>query len=303
VRDEQGFLAQGLELLLFVALLGVAGLGFWQLNRPLPEAPSVMVESIPDDAVLLDARGSLAYRRGHLPGAHQLWSRDLLSFSGAIPGMLAEPAVIAERLRPLGLSPGQRVIVYDDGNGQDAPLVVLALHAFGIDAQLFKGGLEAWLEQGGSLSTAPPPAPQPSDAELAFNRRLLVNAEETLTHLEENLIAPIDVRDQASYLEEHIEAAVNIQVERLLPGGGLPRWSALNNQLERARVTYDTHPLIYGADLTEAAQGWLALKAFGIPHIHVYAGPYQGLVMAGLPVSETVSERAISVPSSSVCWR
>ena len=148
-----------------------------------------------------------------------------------------------------------------------------------------------------------PPAPQPSEAQFAFDERLLVNAEETLAHLNENLIAPLDVRDAASYLQGHIEQAVNIQSDRLLPDGTLPRWSVLNNQLERARITYDTHPILYGADLNQAAQGWLALKAYGIPHIHVYAGPYEGLVRAGLPVSESVSERAISTPSSSVCWR
>jgi 3-mercaptopyruvate sulfurtransferase SseA len=217
--------------------------------------------------------------------------------------MLKEPELVADKLRALGLAPGQEVIVYDDGDGQNAPLVVLVLHAFGIEAKLLKGGLSGWLERGGTLSSETPPTPQPSRVEFAFDRRLLVNAEETLVHLAKNAIAPLDVRDETSYLAEHIEAAVNIPAARLLPGGTLPRWAALNTLLERARITHDTHPLVYGADLSQAAQVWLALKAFDIPHLHVYAGPYEGLVRGGLPVSQTPSERAVSERSSSVCWR
>lgn len=302
-NGQRGLIAQGIEVLLALLLTSVAGLGLWQLNRPLPNAEALLTERVPEDAMLVDARGSLSYRRGHLPGAQHLWSQDLLSFTGEVPGALAPSEAIAAKLRTLGLPEGRQVVVYDEGDGQNAPLVVLVLHAFGVDARLLEGGLQHWTERDGTLSTELPPAPQPSEVSFQLDDRLLVDAEETLLHLDENLIAPLDVRDVSAYLQEHIERAVNVQADRLLPGATLPRWSVLNNQLERARLTHDTHPLIYGTDLNQAAQGWLALKAYGIPHIHVYAGPYEGLVRAGLPVSESVSEQAVSTPSSSLCWQ
>jgi 3-mercaptopyruvate sulfurtransferase SseA len=303
VRLRRGFLTHGVEIALAVALIAAGGAGAWQLNRPLPNAAALVVGSIPEGALVIDARGSLAYRRGHLPGAHQLWSRDLLSFTADVPGSLAEPADIAERFSALGLAPGQPVVVYDDGGAQDAPLVVLVLHAFGIDARLLEGGVAAWLAAGGELGDEPPPPPARHDTDRAFDRRLLVDAEETLEHLAENLIAPLDLRDPESYRAQHLDGAVSMPADALFGPEGLPRWSDLANRLAAARITMDTHPLVYGADLHQAARGWLALSAYGLPHIHVFAGPFDALVAAGAPVTDTPSDRATSVPSSSVCWR
>jgi 3-mercaptopyruvate sulfurtransferase SseA len=303
VRLRRGVLTHAVEVLLAAALIAAGGIGAWQLNRPLANADALVVASIPQGALILDARGSLAYRGGHLPGAHRLWSRDLLSFTADVPGSLAEPSVIAERLAALGLGPGRPVVVYDDGDAQDAPLVVMVLHAFGIDARMLEGGVAAWLGAGGELGDEPPPPPARSDADLAFDRRLLVRAEETLEHLVENLVAPLDLRDPGSYRGRHVDGAVNIPADALLSREGLPRWSDLHDRLAGARITVDTHPLLYGADLHQAARGWVALKAYGLPHIHVFAGPFEALVAAGVPLSDTPRDRATSTPSSSVCWR
>ncbi|HEX7021259.1 MAG TPA: rhodanese-like domain-containing protein [Trueperaceae bacterium] len=292
-----------LEVALALLLAGAAGLGFYQLNRPLPAADALITTSIADGVVVLDARGSLSYRRGHIPGAEQLWSRNLLSFTGEVAGALARPEALAEKLRALGLTPASRVVVYDDGDGQNAPLVLLVLHAFGLDAKLLLGGLEAWRAQGGEPVRESPPKPTPSRAEFHFDDRLVVNAEEAREHLAENAIAPVDTREPGAYRAQHIAKAVNLSADTLLPDGQLPRWSVLHNQLQRARITMDIHPFIYGSDISEAARAWLALRAYGIPHMHIYRAPYQGLVQAGLPVSHTESIRATSTPSSSVCWQ
>ncbi len=294
---------RGFEVLLAFALLSTAALAAWQLNRPYPLRDEVLTQSVSASAVLLDARGPLLYRRGHIPGAHHLWSRELLSFDGEVPGVLAEPELIEDRLRSLGLEQGQAVVVYDGGEHDEAALLALILHSFGVPARVLQGGLEGWLAQGGDLATEVPSAPEPSEAEFTYNHRLLVNAEEAREHLDEALIAPLDVRPTEAYLQGHIETAVNLETSTFWSGGQLPRWSALHSELLQRRVTLDTHPLVYGEDLQQAARAWLALRAYGHDFIHVYAGPYGGLVAAGLPVSETVSQAAISTRSQSVCWR
>ena len=295
--------ATPIEIVLAALLLAAGGLGAWQLNRPLPAAHELLLAVPPAGAIVLDARGSLAYRRGHLPGALRLWARDLLAFEGEVPGMLAAPEVIADRLRSLGLGADATVVVYDDGSGQDAPLVTLVLRAFGLDAYLLEGGLEGWLARGGTLTTVATSPPEPGLETLGFDRRLLVEAGETRQHLDENAVAPVDTREAFAYGAGHIEGAVNLAASQLLPRGRLPRWSELDRLLQAARLTRDTHPIIYGASVAEAAQAWLVLASHGIEHLHVYAGPYQGLVVAGLPISQSVSLAANSTRSSSVCWQ
>lgn len=298
-----GGAARGVEAVLAAAMLAAAGLGLYSVNRPLPNADALMTARVPQDAVVVDARGSLAYRQGHLPGARSLWSRSLLSFEGAVPGMLADPDDLAEELRAAGLTPGDRVVVYDDGDGRDAPLVVLVLRAFGLDARLLEGGLEAWRAVGGTPQSGAPAEVAPSDAAFTFDTQLVVSGDEAAAHLAADAIAPVDVRAASAYGAEHVEGAIRLDADALLPGGSLPRFSTLDAQLRQVRLTRDTHPLIYGADVRQAARAWLTLAAYGIPHLHVYRGPFEGLAQSGLPLSQTAATQATSTRSSSVCWR
>ncbi|MEX2502111.1 MAG: rhodanese-like domain-containing protein [Trueperaceae bacterium] len=295
--------ARTIEIGLAALLTAAAGLGLYGLNRPLPNAHALIVRDVPSDAVVLDARGSLAYRNEHLPGARPLWSRTLLSFDGPVPGMLAAPDALADTLRAVGLSSDDRIVVYDDGDGRNAPLVLLVLHAFGLDARLLEGGLEAWRASVGETVAGPPPEATPSETSFAFDRRLLVPADEAEEHLAEHAVAPVDLRTAQAYGAGHLENAVRLDADALLAEGGLPRWSALHARLQQLRLTRDTHPLVYGGDLQQAARAWLLLDAYGIQHVHVYHGPFEGLTQAGLPLSRTASAQATSTPSGSVCWR
>lgn len=299
---RRGGIGLGLELVLAALLLVAAGLGAWRLNRPLPDPRGVVVTAVPEGAVLVDARGPLAYRRGHLPGARHLFARDLLAFDGPAGG-LAAPERLEARVRALGLAPGDRVVVVDDGDARDAPLVTLVLRAFGIDAAVLAGGMPAALAAGLEPTREPGPRPAAAAVPLRFDDLLLVRPEEARARLAEGLVAPLDARDAEAYLAGHLEDAVSLPAAALLPEGVLPRWSELHEGFRRARITADTHPLIYGADAAQAARAWLAAAAYGLPHVHVLGEPYEGLVAAGLPVSRTVTARAVSTPSASVCWR
>jgi thiosulfate/3-mercaptopyruvate sulfurtransferase len=305
MRGRQGVYALGLEVLLAALLLSAAGLGLWQLNRPLPQAGALIVRAVPEGAAVVDARGPLAYRRGHLPEARRLWARDLLSFQESSGG-LADREALERRVRSLGLEPGGLAVVYDDGEGEEAALVVLVLRSFGIDARYLQGGMRAWVRNGGEASEGaePPRAGRGAEGQdLGFDRRLIVDPAEAQIHIAANEVAPLDVRGRDAYLQGHLEGAVNLPVAELLPGGVTPRWSVLRRALGPARITRDTHPLVYGADATQAAMAWLALGAYGVAHIHVLTDPFPTLAAEGLTVSETVTPAATSTRTSSVCWR
>jgi thiosulfate/3-mercaptopyruvate sulfurtransferase len=299
MRSGRGLVALAIEVALAGLLVGAAGLGLWQLNRPLPLANSLIAREVPDGAVVVDARGPLAFRQGHLPGASRLWARDLLSF-GESAGELAEPDLLGQKVRALGLEPGTSVVVYDDGDGAEAALVVLVLRAFGFEARLLQGGLEGW---DGELSEEPAPRRAGGAPALEFDRRLLVDPEEAKAHIATNEVAPLDVRPRDAYLEGHLEGAVNVPASELLPGGEPPRWSVLSRALGPARITSDTHPLVYGSDAAQAASAWLALAAYGVEHIHVLPAPYSTLVAQGFAISQTTTPAATSTRTSSVCWR
>lgn len=302
MRSRRGLVAVGIEIVLAALLLGAAGLGLWQLNRPLPEANALIVREIPQSAAVVDARGPLAFRRGHLPDARRLWARDLLSFEETA-GALADAEELERRVRSLGLEPGALIVVYDEGDGEEAALVVLVLRAFGFDARYLAGGARGWTRRGGELSDTPAAEPQAGSAELEFDRRLVVDPIEAHAHIATNEVAPLDVREPEAYLAGHLEGAVNVPVTELLAGGEPARFSVLSRSLGPARITRDTHPLVYGEAPGQAALAWLALAAYGVEHIHVLTDPFPVLVAEGFAISETTTPAASSTRTSSVCWR
>ena len=300
--NRPGVAQRGIGLVLALAVVAVAATGGWRLNRPYPGEPEIWAAALPPGAVVVDARGPLAFAGGHLPSAVRLWSRDLLSYSGPVPQVLADVGTLAERLSAAGLSPDDPVVVYDDGDGADAPLVAMVLTAFGIDARVLAGGAEGWVAEGGILERGGAPAPSAGAETWAFDNRLLVRTEEIAAHVAQNLVAPVDVRPPSAYAESHLTRAVNLSESSLMPGGSLPRWSEMAGRMAAARLTDDTHVLLYGADLAQTARAWLAFRAFGRDHLHVVAGPFVLLEAAGLELTSTPVARAESKRTSSVCW-
>ena len=90
--------------------------------------------------VLIEARGPEAYARGHVPGAINLWHRE----------------ITAQRLA--SFPPGTLFVAYCAGphcNG--AERAALALARLGRPVKVMPGGVTGWLAEGFPLATGPEP--------------------------------------------------------------------------------------------------------------------------------------------------
>lgn len=121
--------------------------------------------ALPARPVLLDCRfklggadadyGRTAFAAGHLPGAHYLHLDQQLS--GARSGRngrhpLPERTVLAELFGSLGIAPDSQVVAYDDAGGMFAARAWWLLRWLGHQAvAVLDGGVNAWLEAGGTL--------------------------------------------------------------------------------------------------------------------------------------------------------
>ena len=259
---------------LVVLLLAGSAMGVWRLNRPYPEEAAVFTSDPHYGSAVIDARGPLAYRQGHAQGARHLYARRLLSYDGAVGGVLADTGTIRARLHALGLVPGEKVLVYDGGDQRDAALVTLVLQAYGVGARALRGGLA---KLPGPRTRAAPEV-EPTTKVFTRDARVLVTAADSLKHLRDNAVASVDARAAGDYLAGHVASAVELPAGTLLPGGGLPRYATLDALLARAHITRDTHVFLYAGELAGAARAWLALRAYGIHHVHVLDAPYAALV-------------------------
>lgn len=106
---------------------------------------------------VLDASFTSQHRAGHIPGAI---NADLYRYGVTAP----TPAVMEQRLRSWGLSPGRKVVVYDQGGDMLAPRLYFDLHYHGVpaaDVFVLDGGLAQWRALGGAVTQEPTPAPAP----------------------------------------------------------------------------------------------------------------------------------------------
>lgn len=150
--------------------------------------------------VLLDCRfdlgdpaaGERDYRAGHLPGAHYLHlDRDLsaerLDAEGRMRGRhpLPAPEHFAALMRALGVGPGVQVVAYDAQPGVYAARAWWMLKWIGHEATaVLDGGMAAWVQAGGEISTDMPSRPAIAGEPLAVTpRRPTVDADTLMRDL------------------------------------------------------------------------------------------------------------------------
>jgi thiosulfate/3-mercaptopyruvate sulfurtransferase len=119
--------------------------------------------------VLLDVRWRLggppgidSYRAGHLPGAVFVdLDRDLSAPPGPGGRHPMPPAeAFQAAMRRAGVSDGQRVVAYDDGDALPAARAWWLLRYFGHDqVRVLDGGFRAWQAAGLPVTMAQPPTP------------------------------------------------------------------------------------------------------------------------------------------------
>lgn len=108
------------------------------------------------DLLLLDASMTPAHKAAHIPGAVGV---DLYRYGPRE----ATAAEWEQRLQAWGLSPGQRIVVYDEGGSMMGPWLFFELLHAGVPPEnlyLLDGGLHRWRAVAGTVTqeATPPPA-------------------------------------------------------------------------------------------------------------------------------------------------
>lgn len=107
------------------------------------------------DLVILDASPAQIYAAKHIPGA---LNYDIFTY-----GVQELPvAVIEKRLQSWGISPGKKIVMYDQGGTYMATRLLFSLDYYGFppeDLYILDGGLSKWQEVGLPVTKDPAPTP------------------------------------------------------------------------------------------------------------------------------------------------
>ena len=118
------------------------------------------------EVLILDASPAQLYRVQHIPGAV---NADLMTY-GARELAAAEMEKLLQRW---GVSPGRKIIVYDQGGTFWATRIFYDLYASGFPASnlfVLDGGLAKWQAELAPVTKEPTPAPQPGTFRVASRR-------------------------------------------------------------------------------------------------------------------------------------
>jgi 3-mercaptopyruvate sulfurtransferase SseA len=108
------------------------------------------------DVIILDASTSQIYKEKHIPGAI---SYDIFTY-----GVQEMPvAEIEKRYQSWGISPGKKIVMYDQGGSMMATRLFFSLNYYGFPVKnlfILDGGLSKWQETGLTITNEQTPTPK-----------------------------------------------------------------------------------------------------------------------------------------------
>jgi thiosulfate/3-mercaptopyruvate sulfurtransferase len=160
------------------------------------------------DVLLLDASVTPQHMAAHIPGAV---SADLYRYGPSEPTR----AAMQNRMQSWGVSPGRKIVVYDQGGDMMGTRLVYDLYYNGVPAQdifLLDGGLAKWRAAGGAVTKDATPAPARGSHVISAVR------EEVRSRLPEFLVASGDRSRHA--LVEALEPNYHYGVQKFFNRAG-----------------------------------------------------------------------------------
>jgi thiosulfate/3-mercaptopyruvate sulfurtransferase len=264
-------------------------------------SPAALAQGLGNAGIkILDARFSLAdatlgrlqFEKAHIPGAQYVDLNTDLSAAKTDARLGRHPLPSAAQwqavLERLGITPEDRVVVYDQADGAMAAarawfLFALAGHQH---VSVLDGGLDAWQEAGLPLSNGLQ-CHGKSEYPVGFDQRLLILADELRAVLQSgDDTRLLDARAAERFRGEiepidakagHIPGAINRPYTQNLHNGRFKPSQQLRAEFEQLLGTHHELILSCGSGVT-ACHHALALNHAGMAHYRLYAPSWSGWI-------------------------
>lgn len=145
------------------------------------------------------------FERGHIPGALFFDIDEISDTDSPLPHMLPSPEKFSSRMRSLGISDGDKVVVYDSAGIFSAPRVWWMFRVMGHeDVVVLDGGLKKWKAEGRPV-TDMASRPRPRHYTARRNSLLVRDRDAILHNLETWNEQVVDARSGARFRGEEPE--------------------------------------------------------------------------------------------------
>ena len=234
--------------------------------------------------------GRAAFEGSHIPGARYVdLERDLSGQITSSTGRHPLPAVDdwIDRAALLGLTGGQKIVVYDHGPGVFAARLWWMLGWIGIsDVWLLDGGFATWSKSDKSTISGEEPVELPSSnlTSLKEVNDLKADADEILKSLGGGVLSIVDAREPPRFSGEvepldakagHIPGAINYHFALNLEDGKFRSRAKLKEAFEQVTAGRNPQNIIHscGSGVT-ACHNLFAMEYSGIKGSRLYPGSW-----------------------------
>jgi 3-mercaptopyruvate sulfurtransferase SseA len=234
------------------------------------------------ELLIVDLCGKESYLQGHIPGAVQVDTADLINGQPPAPGLLPSIEKLGALFSRLGLTPATPVVCYDNEGSPWAGRFIWTLDLIGHSrASVLNGGLGAWQASGFSLETTPHTRKTSAETfSFVANKNILM--EQLKQELADNSELLVwDARSLAEYRGDkmlaqrggHIPGAIHCEWTELLDENKKLR-TDLAHFLESKGITPDKDIVTHCHTHRRSGLSYLAARVLGYPRIRAYAGSW-----------------------------
>jgi thiosulfate/3-mercaptopyruvate sulfurtransferase len=233
------------------------------------------------DVVVVSARASKDYVKVHLPGAVNLWHKDLYK-EGDIEALIKSPEEIAEILGGLGITADKTIVIYDSGKAKFAGRIYWILKYMGAkDVRILDGHMKMW-RKGRKPVTKDETEITPAEFTASPADSIYASIDYVKSHMNNQDFVLVDAREEDEFIGKkgltkrkgHIPGAIRIDyVEVMNEDGTMKSEEDLTKVFSDAGVTPDKDVVLYCESSVRAGIMYLALASIlDYPRVRVYDG-------------------------------
>ena len=200
------------------------------------------------------------FREAHIPGAAFFDLEAVSDPTSPLPHTLPDAAHFGRAMGALGLSEGDRIVVYEAGPMFSAPRAWWMLKTFGAtQVQVLNGGLNAWTRTGGETEGGVArPLPARFDAQL--DRDTVADIEVVRQALNEGTAPVLDARGAVRFRGESAEPRPGVRPGHMPGARNLP-YAALVDEAGRLRERAELEAAFMARGLDDTAVPITTLSA------------------------------------------
>ncbi len=236
---------------------------------------------------ILDVQKSRNYNRHHIKGAIHL-NYNALTSKTPVPGTLKSPQELAKIFGDLGITPNNKIIIYDEKTGKGASRVYAVLKYLGAkDVAVLNGQLLKWMAEKRPI-TGKKPRIKKATFTPEVNPNIYVDADYVKAHLDDPNVQLLDARTPEEYNGQkgkykplgHIKNAILLPYSRFVNSDGTFKTkSEIEAIAKEAGFNPQKEIITYCVTAVRASVAYFALHEIARwPNVKIYEGSYADFV-------------------------